>query len=143
VKGERTGELVGQDAGKALLMIEARIGQLLPPPKEALKTALAGGMRQKRLYGMDDSQAKRSRAIASHPAEVDEVYKEAEENEDIPTKTALSHARASCEFGLKPIRPNRPFSPLSRAREGRLKSSFRAEDFGCGPLTHAREGRLR
>lgn len=79
MKGERTGELVGQDAGKALLMIEARIGQLLPPPKEALKTALAGGTRQKRLYGMDDSQAKRSRAISSHPAEVAEVIKEAGE----------------------------------------------------------------
>jgi hypothetical protein len=84
----------GQDAGKALLMIEARIGELLPPPEETYKASRpevgSGGKSKRSLPGrMTGSQAYRARAIASHPAEVAEVIREAEENEDIPTKTAV------------------------------------------------------
>jgi len=93
---EKTAKLKdGQDAGKALLMIEARIGQLLPRPEET-RPALPGKKTgrfeagKKRLpEGIDSHQAHRARAIASHPQEVEEVIREAEENEDIPTKTAV------------------------------------------------------
>jgi hypothetical protein len=38
---------------------------------------------------MTHTQLKRAEEIHSHPAEVAEVIREAEENEDIPTKTAV------------------------------------------------------
>jgi hypothetical protein len=81
----------GQDAGKALLMIEARIGQLLPSAEEAEKSkaGLTGKERQRRPEGVTLAQAHRARQIATHPHEVAEVIHEAEENEDIPTKTAV------------------------------------------------------
>jgi len=88
----------GQDAGKALLMIEARIGELLPSEEEAQSAAgKYGRSKQTGKPGVPKFEAppmerhKRTiaRAIASHPAEVAEVIKEAEENEDIPTKTAV------------------------------------------------------
>ena len=70
-------------------MIEARIGELLPPAKEARKTTLSGGGKARRQEGITEKQAHRARAIASHPDEVEEAIREAEENEDIPTKTAV------------------------------------------------------
>lgn len=87
----------GQDAGKALLMIEARIGELLPSLEESTKKGkILGGQRRQGQQGeavfpagIDKRQAHRARAIASHPAEVAEAIREAEENEDIPTKTAV------------------------------------------------------
>jgi len=92
----------GQDAGKALLMIEAKIGKLsyeIPKAKtELIKDSLGritgrvptpkGELRREKL-GMTHSQMKKAQAIAHHPEEVEEVIKEAEENEDIPTKTAV------------------------------------------------------
>jgi len=81
----------GQDAGKALLMIEARIGELLPSPDATYKASrVPSGKGQRSLPGkMTPQQAHRARAIAHHPHEVEEVIREAEENEDIPTKTAV------------------------------------------------------
>jgi len=91
----------GQDAGKALLAIETRIGELLPSVEEVQRTGKGGSRRQpdgslrrggsQRVLpeGIKTHQAQRARAIASHPKEVEEVIKEAEENEDIPTKTAV------------------------------------------------------
>lgn len=86
----------GQDAGKALLAIEARIGELLPPPEKTYKDSRPSSQegrpaRAKKVLpnGIDSKKAYNARAIASHPHEVEEVIKEAEENEDIPTKTAV------------------------------------------------------
>jgi len=88
----------GQDAGKALLMIEARIGELLPSEEEAQSAAgKYGRSKQTGKLGvpefkappMERHQRTTARVIASHPAEVAEVIREAEENEDIPTKTAV------------------------------------------------------
>jgi len=39
--------------------------------------------------GLDNKSAWKSREIFDHPGEVQEVIKEAEENKDIPTKTAV------------------------------------------------------
>lgn len=84
----------GQDAGKALLMIEARIGELLPSAQQAMRgkgRGVGGGPGHAKILpeGIKWHQAECSRAIATHPHEVEEVIKEAEENEDIPTKTAV------------------------------------------------------
>jgi len=91
----------GQDAGKTLLMIEAKIGKLLPSSKEAMQLGGKGtkglSNEERKRVGtpkvlptdMTSTQANRARQIASHPEEVEEVIKEAEENEDIPTKTAV------------------------------------------------------
>ena len=89
----------GQDAGKALLMIEARIGELLPSAEDAQRGGKLKGIPKKEWatrgdlkvlpHGISTKQAHRARAIASHPAEVAEAIDEAIENEDIPTKTAV------------------------------------------------------
>lgn len=80
----------GQDAGRLLLEIEARIGELLPDMEEVRRK---GGSRRsaypEELSGKNRRKAQAARAIASHPEAVAEVIHEAEENEDIPTKTAV------------------------------------------------------
>jgi hypothetical protein len=82
----------GQDAGKALLMIEARIGELaIKEPRRIGGPHIVprkGTLKPERL-GMTRKQMHHAEAIASHPDVVAEVIREAEENEDIPTKTAV------------------------------------------------------
>lgn len=85
----------GQDAGKALLMIEERIGMLLPPASEGRSAgggdrhSPEGKARKVLPEGINPKQAHHARAIAAHPQEVAEAIREAEENEDIPTKTVV------------------------------------------------------
>ncbi len=81
----------GQDAGKMLLAIEGRIGELLPESKEAKRLGGGSGStgRKTRPDGITEKMAHTARIITRHPTEVKEVIKEAEENEDIPTKTAV------------------------------------------------------
>lgn len=83
----------GQDAGRMLLTIEARIGELLPDSKEAMSTQRPGqprrGPRQQRPDGITSRRATTARTIARHPEAVAQVIQEAEDNEDIPTKTAV------------------------------------------------------
>ena len=90
----------GQDAGKFLLAIEAKIGKLLPPPEEMrrLFAEKQKGIPRSKLKSagisilpknIDSQTAFKAREIARHPEEVEEVIREAEENEDIPTKTAV------------------------------------------------------
>lgn len=82
----------GQDAGKALLMIEVKIGELLKAiPSSPLqeKSGKLLGSKKRLPAGINYKTAERAQRIASHPAEVAEVIREAEENEDIPTKTAV------------------------------------------------------
>ena len=88
----------GQDAGRALLAIETRIGELaFKEPqirsargKQTHRGSTPSGKPPKyERLGMTHSQMSKAQAIASHPAEVEEVIREAEENEDIPTKTAV------------------------------------------------------
>lgn len=90
----------GQDAGKALLTIEARIGKLAlkEPPAIAKRKkgtpkgggSLPSGLPPKHIrLRMSRRQMENAQHISLHPEEVKEVIKEAEENEDIPTKTAV------------------------------------------------------
>jgi len=100
----------GQDAGRMLLTIEARIGQLLPDEEEARKTHGGKSSGHHRTlpdeFG-DDAQhrkyrARQARTIARHPEAVAQVITEAEENEDIPTKTAvLNKVKADREKQLR------------------------------------------
>jgi len=87
----------GQDAGKMLLAIESRIGELLPTTKEMdqerakrksglPRSASIGSLRPQ---GVGEVRARTARAIARNPEAVAKVIAEAEENEDIPTKTAV------------------------------------------------------
>ena len=87
----------GQDAGKMLLDIEAKIGELAlqegkhPPRwKEGRPGSLPSGqpLKHERLK-MTPKQVETAQAIAKNPEVVAEVIREAEENEDIPTKTAV------------------------------------------------------
>jgi hypothetical protein len=109
----------GQDAGKALLMIETRIGQLLPTAEKAQKTSLSGGGKAKRQEGISLQQAHRARAIAAHPKEVEEVIKEAEENEDIPTKTAVLN-KIAYKRELERVKGEREKSQLEMAADAFL-----------------------
>ena len=80
-------------------MIEARVGELAyEEPRRGplpIVTMEGGGRRpsgepsKHERLGLTQRQMRTSQAIASHPEEVAEVVKEAEENEDIPTKTAV------------------------------------------------------
>jgi len=83
----------GQDAGRALLTIEARIGELYKAIPDRMKPKGSSVTKKEEIAG-DNKSAKRkhfeqAKIISEHPAEVEEVIKEAEENEDIPTKTAV------------------------------------------------------
>lgn len=88
----------GQDAGEMLLNIEARIGELLPPVEDARRIGKSeGGKRRQgqdvpltaRPEGMEEKQAYYARTIHRNPEAVAAIIKEARENDDIPTKTAV------------------------------------------------------
>ncbi len=86
----------GQDAGKMLLAIEGRIGELYSVAPEAARPGrpvLHPGSTKKDIAPKKDhiarKQMQKAQTIARHPTEVAEVIQEAEENEDIPTKTAV------------------------------------------------------
>jgi len=85
----------GQDAGRMLLTIEARIGELLDTPDYYQGKGLRKGEKAKEIskhregLGISNKQTKHARTIARHPEAVAEVIQEAEDNEDIPTKTAV------------------------------------------------------
>jgi hypothetical protein len=86
----------GQDAGEMLLNIEARIGELsitaprTPPRYDVGRGAreAAGPLKAERL-GLTPARMKKSEAIHRNPAAVAKIIKQARENEDIPTKTAV------------------------------------------------------
>jgi hypothetical protein len=107
----------GQDAGKMLLTIEGRIGELLPSPVDAIKgegksLGIGGGPGKTKVLpdGIDSSRAHTARAIKAHPAAVAAVIAEAEANEDIPTKTAvLNRIRADkAEAANRAYKEGRP-----------------------------------
>ena len=80
-----------------LLDIEARIGELSKAePRistvwdpEEKRPAPSGQPRKPERLGLKPEQMKQAQQIHSHPEAVAEVIQEAEDNEDIPTKTAL------------------------------------------------------
>ncbi len=92
---EREAKLAdGQDAGKALLTIEGKIGELTLEIPKTTGMKFSGEKIEGRMdvYGkmeMDGLSAHKAQLIHKHPEEVEEVIKEAEENQDIPTKTAV------------------------------------------------------
>ncbi len=81
----------GQDAGKMLLAIETRIGELLPSVTSGKPSYEKGysGAKKSLPKGISGKESHIAQTIARHPTEVTEVIKEAEEAEDIPTKTAV------------------------------------------------------
>jgi len=85
----------GQDAGKMLLAIEARIGELsyaeprIPPIGAGRGTRASGEPPKHERLGLKRDQMKAAQTIAANPEAVEAVIREAEENEDIPTKTAV------------------------------------------------------
>ena len=82
----------GQDAGINLLAIEGRIGELLPSLEEMkTKEVRVKAAKGERSLPQETTrlQAHKARIIANNPGVVNEVIAEAEENEDIPTKTAV------------------------------------------------------
>ena len=83
----------GQDTGEVILNIEARIGELavqMPPERYqgVPKVQRDGKMRHEKL-GLAQGRLRASETIHRNPAAVAAVIKEARENEDIPTKTAV------------------------------------------------------
>jgi len=105
----------GQDAGVMLLNIEAKIGELLPKPQELMSKGGGSGPqgRQTRKRLLPEKREYQARVIHRNPAAVAEVIKEAEENEDIPTKTAvlnkIKHQKAEAQ--LKAFREKYPKGP--------------------------------
>ena len=80
----------GQDAGRMLLAIETRIGELLPEDLRKIPgRGGAWGSVKTTPEGMTKRSVFNARTIAKNPDVVDEVISEAVENEDIPTKTAV------------------------------------------------------
>lgn len=81
----------GQDAGKMQLLIQAAIGIKLR--EDIPDTGTGGAPGQPRLKNgaakMTETQRTTARTISKHPEVIEEVIQEAEENEDIPTKTAV------------------------------------------------------
>jgi hypothetical protein len=96
----------GQAIGRALLDVEARIGELLEsaPTHDVSK---AGGPGKppphaRRPDGVTQQRSLTARTIARHPEAVAQVIQEAEDNEDIPTKTAvLNKVKADREKALR------------------------------------------
>ncbi len=85
---EREGKIKdGQDAGKALLTIEAKVGELTIPLHTTEEYHDAGFKDENK--GTLHRKIHYAREISRHPEEVQEAIEEAEENEDIPTKTAV------------------------------------------------------
>ena len=88
----------GQDAGRMLLEIEGKIGKLQNtiPKKNGDITKRGTERKQEQLeygslkkMGLSNKNAFNARQINNNPEAVAAVIKEAEENEDIPTKTAV------------------------------------------------------
>jgi len=87
----------GQEIADIVLDMDVQIGKSLPPPEEAQKQ---GGFRidsthptlaKKKVLpeGITIQEAYITRQMAKHPDVVEEVKKEARENDDIPTRTAV------------------------------------------------------
>lgn len=136
----------GQDAGKALLMIEARIGELaLKEPDvrtkgrgRGLGTLPTGKMPKYERLGMTASQMSRAQAIATHPKEVEEVFKEAEENEDIPTKTAVLN-KIAYKRELERVKGKREKTQLEMRADAYLYYSKLQEALGLIPSVPPRD----
>jgi hypothetical protein len=103
----------GQDAGVMLLNIEARIGELIESVPEREKKAAAGRGERSLPVEVNKDRSKAAQAIHRNPAAVAEVIREAKENEDIPTKTAvlnkIKHQKAEAQ--LKAFREQYPKGP--------------------------------
>ena len=73
----------------ALLDAEARIGELLPPPKSK-RNDLGQLKAEKTLpQGITKQQANNFRTLADHPEVIEQVKAEAVENDDLPTRTEV------------------------------------------------------
>lgn len=83
----------GQRYGKAALFAEARIGELYEAAPEASRpgrpAGRAGPTKQEIRGDKHMNYFRDSQTIARHPEAIEEVIKEAEKKDDIPTKTAV------------------------------------------------------
>jgi hypothetical protein len=112
----------GQDAGEMLLNIEARIGELAYQEPQSISargkstgrgsTPSVEPPKHERLGLRSESAMKASEAIHRNPEAVAAIIKEARENEDIPTKTAVLHKIKAdkAEENLKEFRDTHPKS---------------------------------
>ncbi len=115
----------GQAIGRALLDVEAKIGELSLQEPQARGPGAGGGKgglpsgqppKHKRLGLSSDHAMVNAQAIARHPEAVAQVIAEAKHNEDIPTKTAvLNKIRfdAERERRIKAEKREKPQSVLS------------------------------
>ena len=112
----------GQDAGKALLMIEGKIGELYskipkvaggdmrPESRNSRPENSKGKMETIEDQGIDRGDAWRAQRIHEHPEVVEEVIREAEEDQDIPTKGAVLtriSSRLQAEMGKEKMKKAR------------------------------------
>jgi hypothetical protein len=111
----------GQDAGEMLLNIEARIGELAlaTPSAPTAKKGKQGGssvepLKHERL-GMTERRLKDTETIYHNPIAVAEVIKEAKENEDIPTKTAVLKHIALAKLKEKEIKKEKTLPDINEA----------------------------
>jgi len=95
----------GQDAGKMQLLIQAAIGsKLIEERPDKAGTGLSPDERHEvaEQSRLTHQQRTTARTISKHPEIIEEVIKEAEENEDIPNKTAvLNKVKANREKELR------------------------------------------
>jgi len=127
----------GQDAGIALLAIEAKIGELLPDDARLIHGKGEAGIK-KLPKEINYRQAYRARAIHSHPAEVAEVIKEAKKNEDIPTKTAVLN-KIAYKRELERVKGTREKTQLEMAGDAYLYYSKLIDALALIPLKPPKE----
>ena len=135
----------GQDAGKALLMIEVRIGELskaepdLPHTRHDRLPKGADHPKEKHeRLKMTRKQMRRAQTIAAHPHEVAEVIQEAEENEDIPTKTAVLN-KIAYKQELARVKGTREKTKIEMAGDAYLYYSKLQEAIRIIPTTPPKE----
>jgi len=88
VRDQKTSE--GQQIGEAILWAEAKMGEILKAiPKKGNKYGSTGGTIPTLPEGISKKQSHRAQVLADNPDLIEDVIKEAKENEDIPTKTEV------------------------------------------------------
>jgi len=112
----------GQDAGEMLLNIEARIGELLErkPNPSRLPKETRGSAITLADMGSTKDRSKKAQAIYHNPKAVEAIIKEARENDDIPTKTAV----------LNFIRVENMQKKMDERFEKKIKTEVRQENRG-------------
>ena len=130
-------------------MIEARIGELFdkaPSAHKSTRQDVRVGPTKKDLAPVQDfgmrKNFEKARAIHRHPDAVAEVIKEAEENEDIPTKTAVLN-KIAYKKELERKKETREKNEIEMAGDAYLYLSRLQDALSLIPLTPPKELRER